>query len=90
MDSSKTAAHQLLVFFATAVHRLYKITLSPLFGNACRHTPYCSDYALQAIEEHGFWSGSWLAVKRVARCHPWHAGGSDPVPRKRDLSQNKA
>lgn len=90
MDTSKTFFHQLLVFFATAVHRLYKITLSPLFGNACRHTPSCSDYALQAVEMHGLLTGLWLAVKRVTRCHPWQAGGSDPVPLKRDRSQNGA
>jgi putative membrane protein insertion efficiency factor len=83
-------AHQLIVFLAFVIHRLYKITLSPLFGNACRHTPSCSDYALQAIEVHGLLAGLWLAVKRIARCHPWNAGGSDPVPLKRDLSQNEA
>lgn len=79
---SRATAHHVIVFLATALHRLYKITLSPLFGDACRYTPYCSDYALEAIKVHGITAGSWLAVKRVCRCHPWRAGGWDPVPSK--------
>ncbi len=58
----------------------YKLLLSPLLGNHCRFYPTCSSYARQAIEEHGALRGSWLALRRLGRCHPWHEGGVDPVP----------
>ena len=60
--------------------RGYQIALSPFFGTQCRFHPTCSQYAVEAIEIHGAWRGSWLAVKRILKCHPWHAGGVDPVP----------
>ena len=60
--------------------RAYSYLLSPLLGNNCRYTPSCSQFAREAIEIHGVWKGLWLAGKRVASCHPWHAGGYDPVP----------
>ncbi|HXF18207.1 MAG TPA: membrane protein insertion efficiency factor YidD [Burkholderiales bacterium] len=60
--------------------RLYQLTISPLTGNSCRFYPSCSEYAKFAIEKHGAISGSWLATKRILRCHPWHPGGADPVP----------
>jgi putative membrane protein insertion efficiency factor len=63
-----------------ASHRLYKGTFSPLLGNACRFDPSCSDYAVQAIEKHGWFRGFWLMLRRISRCHPWNPGGVDPVP----------
>lgn len=60
----------------------YRLLLSPFFGTQCRFYPTCSSYAREAIEVHGAWRGSWLAVKRVLKCHPWHPGGVDPVPPK--------
>ena len=58
----------------------YRLLLSPLTGPSCRFYPTCSAYAAEAIEKHGALRGSWLAVKRILKCHPWHPGGVDPVP----------
>ena len=60
--------------------RLYQIALSPFFGQQCRFNPTCSHYAIESIQKHGAWRGLGLTLKRLSRCHPWHAGGSDPVP----------
>jgi hypothetical protein len=60
--------------------RFYRKFISPLKPPTCRFYPSCSQYALQAIDEYGALQGSWMAVKRVARCHPFHPGGYDPVP----------
>lgn len=58
----------------------YQRLLSPLLPPSCRFHPSCSQYALEAINRHGALKGSWLAVRRLARCHPFNAGGFDPVP----------
>ena len=58
----------------------YRARLSPLFPPVCRFSPTCSKYALLAYQRHGFWRGTWLAVRRIFKCHPFHPGGSDPVP----------
>ena len=62
------------------IHKLYKTCVSPCLGNACRFEPYCSDYAVDAIEKHGLIKGFIFAIKRVIRCHPFCKGGYDPVP----------
>ncbi len=59
----------------------YQLALSPFFGQQCRFTPTCSQYAIEALQMHGSTKGLWLTVKRVLRCHPWNAGGHDPVPK---------
>ena len=63
-----------------AIIRAYQFLLSPWVGNQCRFYPTCSHYAAEAIERHGAVRGSWLALRRIGRCHPWHPGGMDPVP----------
>jgi len=60
--------------------KAYRYALSPMLGPSCRFEPSCSCYAVEALERHGATHGTWLAVKRVSRCHPWHPGGYDPVP----------
>ncbi|HEX8805446.1 MAG TPA: membrane protein insertion efficiency factor YidD [Candidatus Aquilonibacter sp.] len=60
--------------------RLYQLTLSKLLGPRCRFYPSCSQYAAEAIQKHGAFRGTALAIARVLRCHPWHPGGVDPVP----------
>ena len=62
------------------VVKAYRIFLSPWLGSACRFEPTCSVYALQALQAHGAAAGSYLTVARIGRCHPWCAGGADPVP----------
>lgn len=63
-----------------ALVRGYRYLISPWLGNNCRFFPSCSEYAETAVREHGAARGSWLATKRLCRCHPWHPGGLDPVP----------
>jgi hypothetical protein len=60
--------------------RGYQVALSPLLPASCRYYPTCSHYAIEALEKHGALRGGWLALKRIARCHPFRPGGFDPVP----------
>ena len=65
--------------FLSAI-RFYQRNISPLFKPHCIYRPTCSEYAVQAIQKYGVKKGSWLAFKRIVRCHPFHKGGYDPVP----------
>jgi putative membrane protein insertion efficiency factor len=68
---------------------LYQRTLSPALaltggpGCGCRFAPSCSQYAAEAVRSRGAWTGGWLALRRIAKCHPWHPGGLDPIPAPR-------
>ena len=76
MEESERAVRQFAVFLI----RLYQWTVSPLLGPTCRFHPSCSQYALEAVRRFGMLRGMGLALARLARCHPWHPGGFDPVP----------
>ena len=81
--------NKLLIRAVRSLHKIYKYTISPLFGQACRFYPYCSDYAVEAIEKHGFFKGLALAFRRIIRCNPYHPGGFDPVPEVKGLKEWK-
>ena len=72
-----------------ALIRLYQLTLSPFVGRSCRFEPSCSRYTASCIELHGAARGSWLGVRRIARCHPFHPGGYDPPPPRVDRSERR-
>ncbi len=72
-----------------AAIRAYQKVLSPFLGSNCRYYPTCSSYTYEAIEIHGAAKGSWLGIKRIGRCHPWHEGGLDPVPGSPDATPDE-
>lgn len=74
------ALGQLLAWPLLALVCLYRYTISPFLGNNCRYQPTCSQYAIEALREHGAFRGAWLAAKRISKCHPWGGSGYDPVP----------
>jgi putative membrane protein insertion efficiency factor len=79
-DGAEVAGSLAMQTVLIALLRFYKVAVSPLLGSRCRFYPSCSDYAREAIQYHGAARGSYLAVKRLCRCHPFSAGGIDPVP----------
>lgn len=60
--------------------KAYRKVISPLYGDVCKYYPTCSAYSLEAVQRHGAIKGTWLTMRRLARCHPWSLGGFDPVP----------
>ncbi|MGC9331391.1 MAG: membrane protein insertion efficiency factor YidD [Bacteroidales bacterium] len=73
---------RLLTIFLLAIINFYRYAISPWTPKACRHIPTCSKYAAEAVQKHGPLYGSWLSLKRLAKCHPWGTSGYDPVPDK--------
>lgn len=69
-----------IAYFVSLPVRFYRLVFSPWVGHSCRYHPSCSAYALEALEKHGAIRGSWLAVRRIGRCHPWGGSGIDNVP----------
>jgi putative membrane protein insertion efficiency factor len=65
-----------------AVVRFYQIAISPILPAACRYSPTCSQYTIEALRTHGLFKGGWLSLKRIASCNPWGGSGYDPVPEK--------
>ncbi|MFM7430335.1 MAG: membrane protein insertion efficiency factor YidD [Flammeovirgaceae bacterium] len=78
LRSIKSIPSQLFIILI----RGYQLILSPYLPSSCRHTPSCSHYTIEVIREWGAGKGSWLGMKRIARCHPWGTSGYDPIPRK--------
>jgi len=69
-----------LSFLLVIPIKLYQILISPILGPNCRYHPTCSQYSMEAINKHGPFKGTWLAIKRISSCHPWGGSGHDPVP----------
>ena len=80
VETSKSAIAKLLAAPLLTLVWLYQATISPLLGANCRHLPTCSEYAKDAVKLHGPLRGSWYALKRIGRCHPWADSSFDPVP----------
>jgi putative membrane protein insertion efficiency factor len=74
-------------YLLIGIVRLYQLILSPYLPKNCGYEPTCSQYGIEALQEHGAVKGGWLAIKRVASCHPWGKGGYDPVPKHKSKSQ---
>lgn len=67
----------------------YQAAISPYTPSACRYSPTCSSYTLEALKKHGVFKGGWLAIKRIGSCHPWGGSGYDPVPEKLSKKEKK-
>jgi putative membrane protein insertion efficiency factor len=72
--------NRIFSWFFIGLIKLYQFTLSPFLGKQCRFVPTCSQYGIEALRKHGALKGSWLTIKRIARCNPWGGAGYDPVP----------
>jgi len=75
---------KIVIAIFTIPIRVYQYLISPLAPASCRHVPTCSQYAIEALKIHGIFKGSWLAIRRLLRCHPWGTYGYDPVPLKKN------
>ena len=75
--------NRILIFPLTFIIKIYQYFLSPLLGQNCRYLPTCSDYALESLKLYGLIKGSFLAIKRISKCHPLGGHGIDPIPKKK-------
>jgi len=82
-----TASDRVMKQVLLVLIKCYQLCLSPFFGGQCRFYPSCSAYAAEAIDTHGVVRGTWLALRRLLRCHPWHPGGVDPVPQEKRVNE---
>ncbi|RKZ81194.1 MAG: membrane protein insertion efficiency factor YidD [Gammaproteobacteria bacterium] len=80
MENGGSTMEKILIGFI----RGYQLLVSPLIGTHCRFQPTCSSYMIEAIDRFGVIRGTWLGIRRLSRCHPWHTGGLDPVPEFKD------
>jgi putative membrane protein insertion efficiency factor len=78
------------LWIALSLIALYRLGISPLLGPRCRFYPSCSEYGAQALERFGLMKGLWLTIRRLGRCHPFHAGGHDPVPETATASDSES
>ncbi|MDE7304329.1 MAG: membrane protein insertion efficiency factor YidD [Alistipes sp.] len=79
-SKTRSRLHRLSALPLLLLVRFYQLCISPLTPPACRYTPTCSQYALEALRKYGPLKGGWLTLRRLARCHPWGGSGYDPVP----------
>lgn len=80
MERIMKIVRKIAIFPFIVLIRFYQVCISPFKPPTCRFTPTCSAYALEALRKHGLFKGSWLAVRRILKCHPWGGSGYDPVP----------
>lgn len=80
MKTFRTFLFYLIGWPLIGLIRIYQWVISPIIGPKCRYQPTCSHYAVEALKKHGLFKGFWLAIRRLARCHPWGRSGWDPVP----------
>ena len=80
--TTRQVIKKILIYPFLLLIRFYQIAISPYTPASCRFSPTCSHYSIEALKIHGLFKGSWLAAKRISRCHPWGGSGYDPVPEK--------
>lgn len=80
---------KILILPLVVLIKIYQVLISPFLGSNCRFQPTCSHYAKKALQEHGFFKGTYLAVKRISKCHPWGTSGYDPVPKNNFNTEQK-
>lgn len=82
LTKTRPSAHKLAILLPIVLIRCYQGMVRPLLGGSCKFHPTCSEYAVEALHEHGFGRGLWLAARRLVRCHPFGRGGLDPVEKR--------
>ncbi len=80
MNQQANSFKKIIILPFVFLVKVYQLVLSPLLPNACRYTPTCSQYMLEALQKYGLFKGGFLGLKRILRCHPWGGHGHDPIP----------